>query len=164
MNNNLKTALIALGVALVVVVGLWLVNGQSIGFGGIGATFFPNSGVGARSFKVVTSTKDNTPAADGVISVGGGSASILNLCVSATWNPGSLSADGTSTAATSTDIAFTGLVVGDTCNASLSSATTTSARVNCLVATNATATVTLANVSNAALDLATGTAKFCISR
>lgn len=86
----------------------------------------------------------------------------LGNCATASWNPGSLassSADGINE--TSTDIAVTGAALGDSCIASLDSATSTSAFFGCNISGTATGTITLLNTGTAALDLATGTAKIC---
>lgn len=83
-------------------------------------------------------------------------------CATSSWNPGSLassSVDGIS--ATSTDIALSGAAAGDLCVAGLSSATSTSARLNCNISSANTSTISLFNIGSAALDLATGTARVC---
>jgi hypothetical protein len=86
-------------------------------------------------------------------------------CATSSWNPGSLS---TSTVgnATTTDIALTGAVVTDKCEAVLSSATSTALNVECNITGTATATLTLYNngTTNAAIDVATGTAQVCFNR
>jgi len=85
-------------------------------------------------------------------------------CATATFNPGSLS---TSTIgnATTTDIALTGAVMGDTCAASLTSATSSALAVSCGITGTATATIEVENLgtTNAAIDPATGTAKVCLT-
>jgi len=84
-------------------------------------------------------------------------------CATATFNPGNLT---TSTIgnATTTDIAVTGAVLGDKCIGSLTSATTSAIAVSCQVTGTATTTLEVENLgtTNAAIDLATGTAKVCI--
>lgn len=163
MNNFLKTAAIALGVSLVVVGGFfWLVGGQSVhDVAGAGITRYPNSGIVARYLKVSTATPQ-TAGTDGTFSIGGGTEIQKYACSSVTWNPGSLTTS-TITNATSVDLAVSGVVLGDLCHASLDSATSTSLGVGCSIAANGTGTITLSNrgFTNAAIDAATGTAKFC---
>ncbi len=85
-------------------------------------------------------------------------------CATATYDPGSLAAYVSSTVATSvtsTDIALPGAVMGDICIASLTSSTSSSASVGCIISGTATSTLTLQNKGGSALDLASGTAKVC---
>ena len=169
MKHTIITAICAAFVAAVVVfTGLTLVGNQSVGetvqqFGAaLGITRYPNSGLAARYLKITTTAGTATAGTDGSFSIGGGTEITGYKCVTATWNPGSLassSIDGIS--ATSTDIALTGAVAGDLCDASLTSATSSSALVNCTISGTATGTIQLLNIGSAALDLATGTAKVC---
>ena len=84
-------------------------------------------------------------------------------CATATWNPGSVASSGATQGGyvTSTDIALAGAVMGDTCSASLSSATSSGLSTDCTVTNTATATIALYNISSGAIDPATGTAKVC---
>lgn len=86
-------------------------------------------------------------------------------CASATWNPGSI-ATSTITNSTSTDIALTGGLASDKCSATLSSATSSAISVGCNMSGTATATIQITNLgtTNAAIDLATGTAQVCFDR
>lgn len=85
-------------------------------------------------------------------------------CATSTWNPGSLTVATGTSPATTTDIALSGAALGDICTASLSSATTTDASIECNIAQAATATIQLSNIGrNNALDYATGTAKVCFT-
>lgn len=95
----------------------------------------------------------------------GGTPTTKILCATTTWNPGSVASSGNPTilSATSTSFNVSGSVVGDTCSASLSSATSTSFDVGCNVPSNGSGTVFLYNDGAAAIDPATGTAKFCYS-
>lgn len=97
------------------------------------------------------------------VQIGGGTAITSFSCNTASWNPLSIGTSSVNIAATSTDIALTGAVVGDTCSGSLTSATSSAARIQCTITGNATATLGLLNTGTAALDLATGTAKVCYS-
>lgn len=98
----------------------------------------------------------------GTMTVGGGTAISKYSCTTASWNPGSV-ATSTITNSTSSDIALSGAVVTDICGASLSSATSSAIRVGCAITGAATATISITNLgtTNAAIDLATGTAEVC---
>ena len=101
------------------------------------------------------------PANMSSLTINSGTAITAYKCATATWNPPSVGTSTVNVAATSTDIALTGAVMGDTCTGSLTSATTSAASVNCFITGTATATIRLLNIGASALDLATGTAKVC---
>lgn len=101
------------------------------------------------------------PVSTDSVTIGSGTAVTKYSCATATWNPPAIGTSSVALAATSTDIALSGSVVGDTCSASLSSATSSDARLGCVIAANATATLQVQNLGSASLDLATGTAKVC---
>lgn len=88
-----------------------------------------------------------------------------SACATSSWNPGSI-ATSTITNSTSTDIVLSGSVMGDFCVGSLTSATSSAIRVKCDISGAATATISITNLgtTNAAIDLATGTAKVCYIR
>lgn len=160
--NTLKTTIIAVIAAVVVVsVGFWLVGSQQGTFGAtIGASFFPHSGVGARSFKVVTSTTDNTPAPDGTIAIGGGSVSVLRDCNAVTYNPPSLASGATTTLAVSTP----GAMLGDSISVTFATSTQ-GISLNGYVSSNGTTTVNTQNgFSGATIDLGTSTLNVCYTR
>lgn len=159
--NTLKTIGIAAVTAIVVlIVGFWLVSSQPGSFGAtIGATFYPHSGVGARSLKVVTSTTDNTPAADGTLSVGGGSVSVLRNCTSFTYNPPSLANSATSTQTFATPIAQ----IGDDVSTQFATSTQGIA-FRSYVSSVGTTTLTLFNPGFGTIDLATSTLTLCTTR
>ena len=127
----------------------------------LGITRYPNSGIAARYLKVSTTAGTASAGTDGTFSIGGGTEIDLYKCATATWNPGSI-ATSTLAAATSTDIALSGAVLGDLCIGSLNSATTTAAQVTCAVTATGTTTIQLVNLSETAVDYATGTARTCI--
>lgn len=162
--NTLKIIGISALTAIVVMsVGFWLVgsqSGQSTGFGAtIGATFFPHSGVGARSFKIVTSTTDNTPATDGTLSVGGGSVSVFRNCTGFSYNPPSLANSATTSQAFAMPVAL----VGD--DVSTQFATSTQGiTFKAYVSSPGTTTVTLFNPGFGTIDLATSTLTLCDTR
>lgn len=122
-------------------------------FGSTGQLTISNTGAISNSAAIT---------ATGGITIGSGTAIDLVKCATATWNPGSVGTSTLIAAATSTDIALSGAVMGDTCIASLSSATTSAAWVTCDVTGTATTTVKLVNISSSAVDYATGTARACI--
>ncbi len=142
------------------VTGLATFNG---GFTSNASSLF-TSGVTIRAALVATSTLDVTglTTATGGILIGSGGTAISNYkCATSTWDPGSLGTSTVALAATSTDIAISGAVMGDTCSGSLTSATTSAASVNCSITGTATATIRVINLADAALDLGSGTAKVC---
>lgn len=107
-------------------------------------------------------TQSATSTFTGQVTIGtSGTAISAYKCATATWNPDSIGTSTVSGAATSTDIALAGAVMGDTCTGSLTSATTSAASINCFISGTATATIRLLNLGSTALDLATGTAKAC---
>ena len=166
--STLKTVVVAVITSVVVlgiaIVGARLVGNQSadgaLGASG-GITRYPNGGIAARYLKLTTSAGTASAGTDGTFSVGGGTEIDLYNCATATWNPGSI-ATSTLAAATSTDIALSGAVLGDVCIASLTSATTTAAQLTCAVTATGTSTIQLVNISETAVDYATGTARTCI--
>jgi len=98
------------------------------------------------------------------LQVGSSTAMTLYSCTTATWNAPSIGTSSVSTAATSTDSAFSGALTSDRCAVSLDSATSSEARLSCNVSGSGTTTIQLLNTGPTALDLATGTAKVCITR
>lgn len=106
----------------------------------------------------------STAVAANSLTISGGTAITGRKCATATWNPGSLDpfvSSTVATAVTSTNIALSGAVMGDLCEGSLSSGTSSAASINCFMSGTATATIRLINLGSTALDLATGTAKVC---
>jgi hypothetical protein len=77
---------------------------------------------------------------------------------SATWDPPAMAVIGTAGSSVSTDVTVTGLVQSDPCFASLSSISTTTT-ISCYGISSNTARITLLNVQNAILDLASGTVR-----
>lgn len=130
-----------------------------------------SQGGGVNNFKTAAypggteTTRINSNGSTTISSLAIGGGTVINnySCASVTWNPGSVATATPSAAETSTDIALTGAVLGDTCTGSLSSATTTGAQIGCAITGTATATVSVFNISGSALDLATGTAKACFT-
>ena len=161
--NTLKTIGIAAVTAIVVLlVGLWLVSSQPGSFGAtIGATFYPHSGLGARSLKVVTSTTDNTPAADGTLSVGGGSVTILRACTAVTWNPSAVS----STTLATTSVTLPNALLGDDIGVSISTSTQ-GLNLKAALTTNTSSLITLSAPSGfvGSVDIATTTLSVCDTR
>lgn len=98
----------------------------------------------------------------GGLTIGSSGTAVTNYkCASATWDPPSLGTSTVAGAATSTDIALSGAALGDECAAGLTSATSTFARVNCVISATGTSTIQLLNASTGALDLGSGTAEVC---
>ena len=148
MKNKIIFAVLGVLAVVVIVIGVnYFSQSQSLGAAGIGPNhyqaenFLQGLYIGASKY----ATKETTFS-----------------CATASWNPGSL-ATSTITNATSVDIALPGAVVGDLCQGSFTSATSTSIAVDCNIAATATGTMQLTNlgITNAAIDLATGTAKVC---
>lgn len=157
--ENIKTILVSATVAALVVFILGgLVGNQPVELGS--GTRFPNGLSADSTSPSAGEVRGTTLTITGAATLSG--EITLGNCGTATWNPGSLassSVDGIS--ATTTDIAVPGAALGDSCIASLDSATSTSALFSCNISGTATGTITLANTGSAALDLATGTAKIC---
>lgn len=160
MKNYFITALCALIVGLGAGFAIWAhSNGDTLGAwdGTVTHTF---SQIGAQGgfgiWNPATNQVATAISSSGIAYLSAGAG-----CVTASWNPPAL---GTTTPSnvTSTDIVNTNAVLGDLCSASLTSATTSGAGVNCLVTANGTTTLRLSNSSGVSLDLATGTAKTCI--
>lgn len=121
-----------------------------------------STGYNSLALTPSASLGDSDAISNSSLTIGGGTAITAYKCATATFNPGSL-ATSTITNATTTDIALTGAVTGDTCSASLDSATSSAIAVACNITGNATATLRVSNLgtTNAAIDIATGTAKVC---
>lgn len=115
-----------------------------------------------RSANLLTNVSSTGASNFGSIAIDGGAAIAESNCATATWNPGSVSTS-TITNATSTDIALSGAAMGDYCFGSLTSATSSAVRIGCAISGAATATIAVTNLgtTNAAVDLATGTARVC---
>lgn len=97
----------------------------------------------------------------GAATIGGGTSISKYQCAMATWNPPSLATSTPNGAATSTDIALSGAVLGDLCVASLTTATTSAVSVNCNISATGTSTIRVINTSLGNVDLDSGTAKVC---
>jgi len=162
MNTTLKYVL---GIVAVVVIGL------AAGYaGGLQSVSVSEQNLGGFNKNVPYSFDQGFQNNNQTVMNSSGAFTFLSVntdsgnCATSSWNPGSIassSIDGLHT--TSTDIHFTGAVMGDTCKASLSSATSSAASVSCGVSGTATATLVLANLGASALDVVTGTARVCIT-
>lgn len=115
-----------------------------------------DAGVDVQGTNVIDSNRNITAA---TLTIGSGGTAISNrICGSNTaYNPASLANNATTTQ----DVTVTGAVAGDTCHASLSSATTSQAfLIGCNVWAAGSTTVTIHNLGGT-IDYATGTLKVC---
>jgi hypothetical protein len=117
-----------------------------------------DAGIEVNGTQRISSTGAFTPLS---LKLPSGATLLEHGCNTATWNPPSLGTSSVTLAATSTDIVLTGAALGDICVASLTTATTTAAGINCTITQNATATIRAVNYGTTALDLDSGTARVC---
>jgi hypothetical protein len=83
-------------------------------------------------------------------------------CGTATWNPGTLGTYLVATGTTSTAVSVGSAVLGNLCDASLSSATSSAVDVSCNVSAAGTATVHIYNDTASSVTVATGTVRVCV--
>ncbi len=102
------------------------------------------------------------PANTSSLKINSGTAITGYGCATATWKPASVGAYNTATSVTSVDIALPGAVMGDRCDGSLTTATTSSADFACNISNTGTSTLILYNISASPItNIATGTATVC---
>ncbi len=167
MNNSLKTfGIVFVAALLAFFIGAWLGNNQSGTFGASGITRYPNSGMAMKFLKLTSTPGTATAGSDGELLLGAlgfdsGSVIQEHSCNTVSYNPPALGIYSSATSSATTTIALVGAVAGDTCLASLTTATTTDADLACHINAAGTSTLTVYNVGATALDLATGTARVC---
>ena len=155
---NKKTLIIGGAIVLSLLVGFYIgsISAKRVLGGTTAATWTAANLVSNGTLDVAA-----TATFSGATVLGSSGTAISNYkCATGTWDPGSI---GTSTLlfTTSTDIALTGAVMGDTCKGSFSTTTTNGIKVECGITGTATGTLFLTNWSAAAINLGSGTAKVC---
>lgn len=151
----IKNYIIGAVVAAIAIAGVFLPVGSDI----------VGSWTGYNSINLKPNQTDSYAVGINNVSVISTSGVVLSQVYATTsWNPGSVGTTSVNAAATSTDIALPGAVMGDYCFGSLTSATSSAASIHCFITGTATATLRLLNLGSTALDLATGTAKVSLYR
>ena len=152
-------ALLAIGVVL----GIYA-NNARVNFGSTSydiSHFVGDVYQGLNDVKMFASGVFVGPANTTSLTINSGTPILEYGCATATWNPAEIGINTSSTSTASTTIALVGSALGDTCVASITSATTTAVVPGCNVNVAGTSTITLQNNGITALDLSTGTARVC---
>ena len=162
-------------VLLVVFAGVHFFSGGQL-LGATGPTHFQKesflqglSGGTNRQFNVTNSGSVTSRASiftSGLMSavswaINGGTTVTEHGCATSTWDPRSMGTSTVTLASATTTLALSGAALGDVCEASLSTATTSDVMISCVMSGTATATVALINTNTAATDYVTGTVRAC---